>query len=91
MGKFKWYLLFLGLLLIVIPFVFPAIVPGGSLVGISMLDNSVLSVILGLLFVILFFIIKKKERKFLINGQMLTPQQEAAMIKGGYAMEMKRI
>ncbi len=63
MGFFRWLFGILGFVLIVLPFLPFNMPPAGSIVGISVLSNKVLSIILGVLIIIFVFWSWRSERK----------------------------
>ena len=77
MGMFRKLLFIIGLLLIALPFsplFLPFdIIPQGSLVGINILSNDILSIILGVVLVIIAFWSWNRERKF-YRGSFMGPR-----------------
>lgn len=63
MGKGRFLFGLIGIAFIILPFVFPALLPSGSLVGVDILSNNNLSIILGALILIFVFMSWNKDRK----------------------------
>ena len=76
MGMFRKLLFVLGVILIALPFLPLNLIPAGSLVGIDVLDNNILSIALGIFLVILAFWSWNRERKRrrLFGGPFMGPR-----------------
>jgi len=93
MGLLRKLLFVIGLLLIVLPFLPFNIIPAGSLVGISSLDNTILSVVIGVLLLLLVFWSWKRERKRLFGGSFAGPRGpgDAQIMKKISDADLKRM
>ena len=94
MGMFRKLLFVLGVILIALPFLPLNLIPAGSLVGIDVLDNNILSIALGIFLVILALWSWNRERKrrMLFGGRFMGPRGpgDAQMMRAVSAAQLRR-
>ncbi len=63
MGKGRFLSGIIGIALVVLPLVFPSLLPAGSVIGVDILSNNTLSIIIGAFILVFVFMSWNKARK----------------------------